>query len=171
MAIKDQYAEFEKLFTSVLGVPSVSLTMVYDSLMDAATGGATTERVKQLLLDFNTLLRNETKPPSPERLLQRRIFPVKFPSGATLCLRETEFFIADRDDLFAAFGDRVRCLDFPLGDVCRLRPFIAWAGLETRYLSRCVEEVSRVQDGVEVPLRDPMRDIKYKAYGLLRYVP
>ena len=170
VVIKDQHAEFDKFFTSVLGVPRVDLAMMYDSLLDAATSGATTEQVKQRLLDFNALLRNKTEPPSPRRLLQRRIFPVKS-GGATRLSRETEFFIVDRDDLFAAFGDRVMYLDFSLSDVCRLRPFIAWAGLETRYLSRCVNEESIVQGGVEVPIRDPKRDIKYKAYGLLRYIP
>lgn len=148
----------------------MTLAMVHVSLMDAASSGATTEQVKQLLLEFNALLQKETNPPSSGRLCQRRVFPVKSPgnNNATLCSRETEFFIVDRDDLFAAFGDRVKCLDFSLSDVCLLRRFITWAGLEPRYLSRCVDEVSRVQGGVEWPLRDPKRDVRNKAYGLLR---
>src|SRR5690606_33923289 len=98
------------------------------------------------------------------------IFPVKAPGerNTTTCTAETEFFIIDREDLFAAFGDRVRCFDFSLKDACRLRPLITWAGFEDRYLSRCIEEVSKVQGGMQWPTQDSNRDVKNKAYGLLR---
>lgn len=164
------YAQFETLFTIVLRVPRITLAMVYDSLVDAASNGATIERVKELLLNFNALLREETEQPKPDRLLQRHILPVRLPRHGDTALfsRDTEFFIVDQDDLFAAFGSQVKCLDFSLQETCRLRPFIGWAGLEPRYLSRCVDEVSKVNGGVERPLRDPKRDIKRKAYGLLR---
>lgn len=172
VTINEEYAQFDTLFTVVLGVPRVDLAMVYDSLLAVASNDATVERVKELLLDFNALLREETEPPKPGRLLQRRILPVKLPSDGDVILsaRDTEFFIVDQEELFAAFGSQVKCLDFSLQEVCRLKPFIVWAGLESSYLSRCVQEVSRVNGGMEWPLRDPKRDIKKKAYALLRYV-
>jgi hypothetical protein len=53
-------------------------------------------------------------------------------------------------------------------EICRLAPFIMWAGLEMRYLSRCVRESSRVAGVIERPISERNRDIKTKAYGLLR---
>lgn len=170
VAINDHYAEFEHLFREVLNVPSLNLIMVYEELLGASSSGATTERIKDLLLNFSSLLPSEGNPPAPGRLLRHRIFPVKAPGerNTTTCTAETEFFIIDREDLFAAFGDRVRCFDFSLKDACRLRPLIIWAGFESRYLSRCVEEVSKVRGGMQWSTQDSNRDVKNKAYGLLR---
>lgn len=172
VAINAHYTDFEHLFREVLEVPSLNLTMIYEELLGVPSSGSTTERVKDLLLNFSSLLPGEVSPPTPGRLRQRRIFPIKPPEGrnTTLGTSETEFFIVDRDDLFTAFGDRVQCFDFSLKDVCRLRPFIDWVRLESRYLSRCVEEVSKVRGGTEWPIRESKRDIKNKAYGLLRYI-
>jgi hypothetical protein len=171
-AINTLYPELEQLFTTVLWVPRMTLAMVHEELLGAAaSGNASTERIKQLLFTFNSLLAGGSKPPPPGLLLKCRLFPVRLPGGGgevKLVSAETEFFIVDRDDLCAAFGGRVRCLDFWLTEVCRMRPFLAWAGLEARYLSRCLEEVSRVNGGVEWPVKDPRRDVKRKAYGLLR---
>lgn len=170
VAINDHYAEFEHLFRKILNVPSLNLTMVYKELLGAPSSGATTKRIKDLLLNFSSLLPAESNPPAPGRLRQRLIFPIKAPGerSTTTCTAETEFFINDREDLFAAFGDRVRCFDFSLKDACRLRPLIIWAGLESRYLSRCVEEVSKVRGGMQWPTQDSNRNVKNKAYSLLR---
>ena len=173
VAINDLFPKLKPLFKEVLGVPDMTLAMVYRSLLGAASSNASVQRVKELLLTFNSLLPGEPKPPNPRRLLQSRIFPVKLSGDGNttaLCSREMEFFIVDRDDLFAAFGDHVRCLDLSLNEVCRMRPFISWAGLESRYLSRCVKEVSKVHGGVEWPIRDSKRDMRRKAHGLLRCV-
>lgn len=173
MAINDHYTDFDHLFREVLQVPSLNLTMIYEELLGGLSSGSTTERVKDLLLNFSLLLPAEANPPPPKRLRQSQIFPIKPPgrNNTTLGTGKTEFFVVDREDLFIAFGDRVQCFDFSMKDVCRLRPFIDWIGLESRYLSRCVEEVSKVRGGTEWPIRESKRDIKNKAYGLLRYIP
>lgn len=169
-AVRDQYADFEDFFTNVLGVRLVNLTMLHDQLIAAATKGAPPEQIKELLLDISSHLRSASNRPQADRVLQSTIFPVRCPgeSGVTLCSKETEFFIVDREDLFDAFQSRVRYLDFSLKEVCDLSPFIAWAGLESRLLSRSVVEMSRVKGGVERPIRDTNHDVKTKAYALLR---
>lgn len=170
VAISDLYSDFEPLFKEVLGVNPVDLNLLYDSLLEAPSNNASIKKVKQLLLDFNSLLPSTKEPPAPGTLIQLRIFPVRSPGGeTTLCSHEDEFVAVDREELFGVFGDRVRYLNFSLKQVCRLRPFISWAGLEAKYLSRRIEEVSRVVDGsVERPIADPDRDVRMKAYGLLR---
>lgn len=151
----------------------MSLSTIHDQLLrTCASGSATVGRVKELLTSFNSLLPAAKTQPTPDKLLKCEFMPVTLClfGESDLCTSETEFFIADRADLFTAFGERVPCLDFSLQEVCQLRPLIVWAGLESRYLSRCVHEASRVEGGVEMPISNPDRDVKRKAYGLLRYV-
>jgi len=166
-----QYEDLKDFFTGILGVQPVDLMMVYNSLLDLGSKNPSVERVKDLLRAFNSLLASNDNIPGPGRILQRRVFPVRAPKGQiTLCSSQVEFVIVDREEPFNIFRDRVKFLDFSLQEVCRLRHFIAWAGLEPRYLSRCVEEVSRVEGGIEMPITERNRDLKTKAYGLLRYV-
>ncbi len=164
------YPDLKLLFTKVLGVSRITLDVVYESLLKAASVNTSANQMKRLLLTLNSLLPTASNPPRPDRLLQSCSFPVRAPwkDGVTLVSCEAEFFIIDRDDMFAIFGNRVRCLDFSLHEVCLMKPFIEWAGLESKYLSRCIEEVSRVHGDVQWPIRDRKRDIRRKAYGLLR---
>jgi hypothetical protein len=67
------------------------------------------------------------------------------------------------------FQDRISFLDFDMREVCQLRPFFQWIGIESRYVSRCIEQTSRVGEGTETPVSDRNRDLKTKSYGLLRY--
>ncbi len=170
--ISGLYPELKPLFTQVLGVSHITLDLVYEELLKAESVNASASQVKRLLRTLNSLLPTASKPPRPGRLLQSRCFPVRAPgeSGAILISCEAEFFIVDRDDMFASFGDRVRCLDFSLNEVCDMKPFFEWAGLESKFLSRSIEEVSRVHGGIQWPIRDRKRDIRRKAYGLLRCV-
>jgi len=166
-----QYKDLKDFFVGILGVQPVDLMMVYDSLLDVSSKNPSIERIKDLLWAFNSLLASDDNAPGPGRMLQRRVFPVKTPRGqVTLCSSQTEFFIVDREEPFNIFRNRVQFLDFSLQEVCRLRHFIAWTGLEPRYLSRCVKEVSRVERGIEIPITERNRDLKTKAYGLLRCV-
>ncbi|RYO85251.1 hypothetical protein DL766_000105 [Monosporascus sp. MC13-8B] len=88
------YGDLQEFFVTVLGVQTVDLTMVYDSLVD------------------------------------------------------TEFVIADRQQPFSILSDQVKRLDFTLME--------------------CVEESSRVEEGLETVIKDRRYDIKMRAYGLLR---
>ncbi|RYP79682.1 hypothetical protein DL769_002822 [Monosporascus sp. CRB-8-3] len=169
IAVNSQYGDLQEFFVGVLGVQPVDLMMVYDSLVDLSTKNPPVERVKDLLQAFNSLLASNMNPPKPERLLKRRVFPVRYPNGdASLCSAETEFVIADRQEPFSILSDQVKRLDFTLMEVCRLRPLISWARLEPRYLSQCVVESSRVEEGVETVIKDRHYDMKMRAHGLLR---
>lgn len=169
IAINAQYKDLKVFFTERLKVRLVDLKMVHDELLEVHSRNTSAEDVKPLLWAFNSLLQSEYNPPNPSRMLQRRVFPVRTPNGqVTLHSSQTEFAIVDREGYFNAFRDRVKVLDFSLQEICRLKPFIAWARLEPRYLSKCVKEVSRLEDEVAIPVSAMNRDLKRKAYGLLR---
>ena len=173
ISIDGIYPELESLFTDIIDVNRVIPGMIHDELLRVScSGNATAKRIKELLTGFNAPLPTARRIPAPNKLLKCQVLPVRSPghNDPPFCSSETEFFIVDRDDLFAAFGDRVRCLDFTLQEVCQLKPFISWAGLESRYISRCFEEVSTVLGGLQMPISEPDRDVRRKAYGLLRYV-
>lgn len=99
------------------------------------------------------------------------MLPIKSLDGRiTLHKAQSTFFIVDREGPLSVFEEQADYLDFSLRDVCRLRPFISWARLESRYLSKCVSESTRVVGGIEHPIRNANRDLRTKAYALLRYV-
>jgi len=171
VAINFQYKGLKSLFVDKLLVKTVDVDMVYQELLGVPSRQppATVSEVKELLMTLNSFLSSGAHPPPPNKLLQEKIFPVKWPQGKVeLASAQLEFAVVDREGSFDVFRDRVKTLDFSLQEVCRLRPFIAWSGLEERCLSKTVMEVSRIE-GRESHAISPTRDIKKKAYGLLRY--
>jgi hypothetical protein len=174
--ISGLYSDLEGFFTKTLGVESLDASMAYNELLEMTDKGATIQEVKQMLLAFDSLLISEANNPStedlsPRDLLKQRILPVIRPDGKKYLYKHSvEFAINDREDYYNAFKNNVKFLDFSLEEVCHLRRFISWAGLEDRYLSKVVREESRIEDGVVTPISSTMRNVKNKAYGLLRYV-
>lgn len=171
IAVNAQYNDLKDLFVEKLRVPQLDLKMVFDQLLAATSLNLAVSEVKELLKTLNSFLRTESSPPSPNKLLKARIFPVREPSSGNviLCTSNTQFALVDREGPPSQFIEVVRVLDFTLQEVRHLKPLLAWMFLESRYLSRCVREISRVGDGVQLPISQPHRDLRRKAYALLRY--
>jgi hypothetical protein len=171
IAVNAQYSDLKDLFVETLQVPQLDLTMVLDQLLAARSLSLPVLEVKELLKTLNSFLRTESSPPSPSRLLNARIFPVREPSSGNvvLCTSNAQFALVDREGPPSRFIEVVRVLDFTLQEIRHLKPLLAWTGLESRYLSRGMRETSRVGDGVQVPVSQPHRDLRRKAYALLRY--
>ncbi|KFA71989.1 hypothetical protein S40288_08084 [Stachybotrys chartarum IBT 40288] len=169
VSIDDHYGDLKKLFTGPLGVATLQLQMVFESLIDISSKNPTVQKVKELLRSLNSFLTSEKKTFPPDRMLEKPLFPVRSPDGQVkLCNAEDDFFIIDREEPFEMFQDRISFLDFDMREVCQLRPFFQWTGIESRYVSRCIEQTSRVGEGTETPVSDRNRDLKTKSYGLLR---
>lgn len=164
------YPNMKTFFVGFLGVKALTLQMIYDELKrKGSSATATVKEVKEMLWQLNSFLTPEGQAPNPEPLLQQRILPVRYPGGEiTLCSNETAFEVVDRKNLGDAFGDKVKLLDFSLSEARKLEPFLQWAGLESRYLSRTVEEVTSLRSATRAPISSPERDIKRKAYALYR---
>jgi hypothetical protein len=145
--------------------------MVFNQLVEARSLNLPVSEVKELLKTLNSFLRAEPNPPSPDRLLNSRVFPVREPSSGNviLCTSNRRFALVDREGPPSRFIEMVRVLDFTLQEIRQLEPLLAWTRLESRYLSRLMKETSRLGDGVKAPISQPHRDLKRKAYALLRY--
>ena len=74
-----------------------------------------------------------------------------YPTGDPVVMTALDdFAIIDRQHYALHFKDKIKILDFSMEEVRRLKPFIKWAGLTDRYLSRLVTERTVVGDGPHV---------------------
>ena len=125
--------------------------------------------IKDTLWVFNSLLLGQNPLLSPRQILESRIFLVRYPNGQVeLRTSRTDFAIVDRQRFGDAFADQAKLLDFRLDEVRRLKPFFQWAGLEYRYLSSMVKEISLLQGGDPTPISAQDRDVSRRAHGLFR---
>ncbi|KAK1467140.1 hypothetical protein CMEL01_11133 [Colletotrichum melonis] len=165
------YEDLEDFFVETLGVQRLTLAMACDELLKKGTEqtAATIAEVKETIWAVNTLLQTATLYPDPEQLLESAIFPVEYPNGQ-VCLEtfRTHFVIRDRKPLAAIFASKVKFLDFSLDEVHRLSNFFSWLGLDSRYLSSSVKEISTVASDSQIRVQRPDRDIRRRAGGISR---
>lgn len=143
--------------------------MVYDDLKRKAESvEASVDQIKQNLRVFNTFLVGTTERLDPEPILKGSLFPVRFLDGhIELCSAETEFAIVDRKHLGDLFDKKAKLLDFSLTEVNELKPFFHWTGLESRYLSAVVKEVTAA-DLPPQGQQSPKHPFKTRAHALSR---
>jgi hypothetical protein len=166
--IRSIYGEFKLEFSLAIGVMQLNFQMVRDELSKAYGMGYSPDRVKTLFFALNSLIRPGFEPPSAEKLCKSNIFPVKHPDGeVTLCSTATMFIINDRKSYCEKF-EKALILYFSLQEVHRIRPLLSWFGFYWRFLSKAVKEVSKVDDETPTPIALTKRDLKRKAYGILR---
>ncbi|OXV09681.1 hypothetical protein Egran_02556, partial [Elaphomyces granulatus] len=172
IALNDQYCDSaaqEDFFVDFLGVQTLTLQMVIDKLKGQGAGQLSVKEIKQTIWVLNSFLQSETEYPNPEPILKSHIFPVRDPDGQVeLCTSAMAFAIADRKHLYDLFSNKAKIFDFNLNDVSRLEPFLKWAGLENRYLSCSVKEISTLCGDSNRRMSNPDRDISRKSHGLLR---
>lgn len=172
VSLSDDYEDLEELFVEFLDIKPVDLSMAVDELKEAGSRRSTSvTEVKESIWTVNSLLSTEPSPPKPSAIIKSAIFPVRHPNGSVT--RETatiEFFIVDREPLRKSFETKVKFLDFTLEEVVRLGPFLEWTRLDGRYLSHCVKEITSPGEGTS-RISNPCRQIKNRAYPLLRLVP
>ena len=172
VSLNEDYEDLEELFTLVFGVKQVDLLMAIDELEHIASRqSASVSDVKESIWAVNSLLSTETNLPEPSRILESSIFPIRYPDSSVRCgTAAPEFFIVDREQLRQYFAAKVKLLDFTLEEVVRLRPFIHWTCLQSRYLSYCTKEVTSFPGEGASPISYPDRQIRRRAYPFLRSV-
>ncbi|KAJ4267510.1 hypothetical protein NW762_003617 [Fusarium torreyae] len=171
VALNDLYPDLEDFFVSFLGVQELTLDMAYDELkeMGARVPPPSVTAVKETIWALSSLLGSEDDLPDEEPIFLGTVFPVKYPNGSVkLQSGRTQFAIADRKALRDIFSLQAKMLDFTLDEVRRLRPFLSWLGMEGRYISTAVREISTVTGGRMDKLQYPDREIRQKAEGLYR---
>jgi len=167
--LSEQYADLRSFFVDKLGVKTVTLRIIHDELLQVNSMTPVGD-AKNLLLSFGALLQSARDPElAPGALLKAPVFPVKLPTGDTgLETSEASFVIVDRKSLAARFNGRIKVVDFTLEEVWQLKSFFTWMGMEDRYISASVEEVTRVSSENSRAISSPGRDLKHKAYYILR---
>ncbi|XXH01558.1 hypothetical protein Hte_007918 [Hypoxylon texense] len=162
--LSDTYdPEFETFFVDVLGVSRLDASLIYGELLGLKPADANLQHVKDLIWNLNSLL--EIGAPKFSKL---PLLPLRSGDSKYLRLFDSEFAILDRKALDPVFSDKVTLLDFTVQEVCQLKPFIKWAGLEDCYLSRLVKETSTLHSSDKLPISDASQDVRRKAYGLYR---
>ncbi|KAJ4122741.1 hypothetical protein NW768_010183 [Fusarium equiseti] len=172
VALNDLYPDLEEFFVGFLGVQELTLDMAYDELKEMGTRvpSPPIAAVKENIWALNSLLSSADRHPNESPVFRGTIFPVKYPNGSVkLRSGRTQFAIADRKALGDIFGSQAMMLDFTLDEVRRLRPFLSWLNLESRYLSASVREISTVAGGRMDKLQSPDRELDQRAESLYRY--
>ena len=169
VAISQQYPELDELFVGKLGVQRVDFGQTQDAMIaeTASPKKPSLDKVKELTWKLNHLLPLLGQVPSLEKLQEAYFLPVRMVDGRVVfhtC--EDDFFINDNEELFQQFSGRVPFLDFSLEEVCGLRHFIAWAGLESKLVSNCVQTMSKIQSSYEHTISEV--ELSSKALGLVR---
>ncbi|TXC00522.1 hypothetical protein FocTR4_00008130 [Fusarium oxysporum f. sp. cubense] len=171
VALNDLYPELEGFFVSFLGVQELTLDMAYDELkeMGSRVPPPSVAAVKETIWALNSLLDTTADPPDEEPIFRGTVFPVRYPNKSVkLQSGMTQFAIADRKALGDIFAPQAKMLDFSLDEVRRLRPFLSWLDLDSRYLSTSVREISTVAGGLMDKLQYRDREFRQKADGLFR---
>ncbi|ENH67493.1 hypothetical protein FOC1_g10010770 [Fusarium oxysporum f. sp. cubense race 1] len=171
VALNDLYPDLEDFFVSFLGVQELTLDMAYDELkeMGSRVPPPSVAAVKETIWALNSLLDTTADPPDEEPIFRGTVFPVRYPNKSVkLQSGRTQFAIADRKALGDIFAPQAKMLDFTLDEVRRLRPFLSWLDLESRYLSTSVREISTVAGGLMDKLQYQDREFRQKADGLFR---
>lgn len=167
--LDSDYETLKDFFVGKLGVTSLTVQMLYDELIQPSPQKDPND-LKDAILSFSSLLQTEPTLLDPQPILDADNFPVRYCNGeVALRSAKVDFAIPDRDPLRHVFEDKITMLDFNLEDVRRLKPFFEWTKLERRYLSNCVIEGTSVSK-IGRPILMEQRDLKRKAYYILRYV-
>ena len=169
MALNDLYEDLSDFFIELLGVRTLTLEMVHDKLVEQGGGQSSVSDVKETIWLLNSYLQGEEELPSPRRLIASKVFPVRYPNGTVeLCSSVVDFAITDRKHLSDWFSGKAKFLDFNVNEIPRLEPFLRWVGLEARYLSSSIKEISALCGDSHRSLALTDRSIARKAHGLLR---
>lgn len=170
----EEYEDLQEFFVDFLGVDTLNLQIVYDELLHLGRSPSpSVDQVKQQIQSFNGLLSDVSRYPrvKPEPLRRAKIFPVHIPGGEVkLFTGETNFAIVDRVTLGVCFAGQVKTLDFDLNEVHEIASFIQWLGLEERYLSLSVREISTVDQTDMRPVTPSEDKIRPIAHSLCRQV-
>ncbi|KAI0129810.1 hypothetical protein BJ170DRAFT_593357 [Xylariales sp. AK1849] len=164
------YPDLESLFVNVLGVRTLTLQMAFDKLERLGKSNVSLiSEVKSTWIAFHSLLSQADIKPDSAPLLRGRLFPVKYPDGhANLCSATSPFAIIDRKQHGILFSGKVMTLDYSFEEVYQIQATIKWAGLDTRYTSVTVKDVSAIVGGNKTSVSNPERDLKPKTHGLCR---
>lgn len=169
VTLDSDYETLKDFFVGMLGVTSLTVQMLYNELKQPSQRRDIND-LKDAILSLSSQLQTSLIPLDPQPILDNNVFPLRYCSGE-IAIRsaKVDFAIPDTDHLNSMFKEKITMLDFDLESIHRLKPFFEWTKLQGRYLSACVTEETSVSETGR-PISTKSRDLKRKAYSILRYV-
>ena len=165
-SISDVYPSRKTFFTTVLRVSEPTVEMYIESLKAAAGGKASATQIKGTMALICGLGIEEY---DLKDLVDARILPIKIPSGATVWFSavpkpaQLDFAIIENILHGSTFKGKINILDFTLEEIRDTRPLLMAMGLEKRFSSKLVEEVTEVTGGLRDSQMTSMLHLKCQA--------
>ena len=142
-AIREQYETLERFFLDVLGVAKPDIGMLVGELKSIIIHQPNIDKVKELIWGINAM---GPRTENFDEIRQLGVLPIQLQNGKVeLRSVTTDFALVDRANYASDFKGQISLLDFSLGQVHRLKPFLTAFGLDDRLLSKLVQETSNVE--------------------------
>lgn len=163
-SIATDYRELMSFFVKVLQVAKPNLKMHVLALIEKTSENPNKRDIIQEMLNICAF---DLTPQTLEDLSECKCLPVKRPSGELRWQNKSgAFAIVDRREYGEIFAGKVNFLDFSLEEVHSLNSLLVGLGLEGRYTSKAVREITTVQGG---SLNQRLTtDLRKKAYAICR---
>ena len=169
VSIGDTYPLKKTFFTRVLGISEPTVEMFIDSLKAGADGQATAAQTKETMRLICGLGIGQT---DVLGLSTADILPVKLTKGTlrfiSASAKDTyvDFAVVDNAIHWDAFKDKINALDFSLEEIRDTRPLLQAIGLEERFSSKLVKEITDVKDGSQD--HGMTRTLRIKSQAIIR---
>ena len=170
-SIADEYPSKKSFFTKILEVSEPTVEMYIDSLKAEARGKASAAQIKETMTLICGLGVGETDLSS---LVEAKVLPVKFTNGATRFASASpkddfvDFAIVENTIHWDTFKGKIVVLDFSLEEIRDTRPLLEAMGLEERFSSNLVKEVTDHSGGSQD--HEMTSNLRIKSQAIVRYV-
>ncbi len=172
-SLADAYPLKKTFFTAVRKISEPTVEMYVDSLKAEAKGKASAAQIKETMALICGLSVGETDLSS---LVEAKVLPVKLANGvgsfASASSRKSFFFvdfaIVENTIHWDAFKGKIVVLDFSLEEIRDTRPLLLAMGLEERFSSKLVKEVTDVREGSQD--HEMTKNLRIKSQAIVRYV-
>ena len=164
-AIALHYQSLQKFFVDRLHVDKPDIPMLVKEVLAVAEQEIPRiQAIKDLFKELNSF---RPRAPALDQLKEAPVIPVKGTDGLIRLLKVTHAFaIVDRVHYMELFANRIPVMDYSREETHKLESFISALGLEGRYISRLVQELSMVNGASnDVVLSNR---IKRRAYSIFR---
>ncbi|KAL8736556.1 MAG: hypothetical protein Q9181_002384 [Wetmoreana brouardii] len=165
-SIADTYPSKKTFFTTVLKIPKPTVEMYVESLKAEAKEKASTAQVKETMALICRLGIGETDLSS---LVEDKVIPVKLANGESsfaAALSKEDFVIMENIIHWDAFKGKITVLDFSLEEIRDTRPLLLALGLEKRFSSKLVKEITDVRGGSQN--HEMTRNLRIKSQAIAR---
>lgn len=171
VSIADAYPSLEAFFIKILNISKPTVNMYVESLKaEAAKDKGSTTLIKETMKLICSLGVGENDFSS---LIEAKVLPVKLANGlgsfasASSKNEGVEFAIVENNIHWEAFKSRIVVLDFSLEEIRDTRPLLLALGLEERFSSILVKEVTDVNGGSQD--REMTKNFRIKSQAIVRY--